>query len=250
MTSLRDRTAWLEGGQAVCLQPPPEVRRTWRLVLLGSPGVGKGTQAEFLSRALGACPLSTGDVFRAAKGRAAPPGSAMAEAQKCMAHGDLVSDETVLALVRERDRCLHCKGGFMLDGFPRTVTQAVALDALLEAQRVRLDAAINYELPTSQVISRISGRRVCPGCKAVYHVTTRPPVRAGLCDHCGTKLVQRPDDTAESVAVRLEAYHAVTTPVADYYRAQGILVSIPANDEPAKIFAHTLDALATRFALA
>jgi len=240
---MRDRTAWLQGGEATCLQPPPEVKRTWRLVLLGPPGSGKGTLAGLLHAALGACQLSTGDVFRAAKGRSAPPGSAMAAAQAQMERGELVTDETVLNLIRERCRCLHCRGGFMLDGFPRTLMQAKAIDALLATEEIRLDAVINLELPDAKLISRLSGRRVCPQCKAVYHVVTQKPRISGCCDECGGPLMQRPDDHAESVCVRLKAYHSATEPVADYYRAQGLLVNITADGNPGDILARTLDAL-------
>jgi adenylate kinase len=244
MTPVHDKTAWLQGGDAVCLQPPTVVQRTWRLVLLGPPGVGKGTQAELLSRALGACALSTGDVFRAARGRVVSPGSPMAEAQDYMERGELVPDETVLALISERGRCLHCGGGFMLDGFPRTRPQAQAIDALLARENLQLDAVISYELPAAEIIARLTGRRVCPQCKAVFHVTSRPPATAGVCDQCGGKLVQRPDDRPDAVRVRLEAYAADTIPLAAHYRAQGLLVPIDASGRPEEIFAHTLDALA------
>jgi len=244
MTPVRDRTAWLQGGDAVCLQPPTIVHRTWRLVLLGPPGVGKGTQADLLSRALGACPLSTGDVFRAAKGKTAKPGSAMARAHGCMQRGELVPDDIVLALISERCRCLHCNGGFMLDGFPRTEPQAVAIDHLLADEHLRLDAVISYELPITEILARITGRRVCPKCKAVFHVTGRPPVRAGVCDNCGGELEQRPDDRPEAVKVRLEAYAADTKPLAEHYRKMDLLIPINAAGRPEDIFAHTLDALA------
>ncbi len=244
MAPPHDRTAWLQGGDAVCLQPPVTVHRTWRLVLLGPPGVGKGTQAEFLSRALGACPLSTGDVFRAAKGKAAPPGSAMARAHASMERGGLISDEIVLSLISERCRCLHCRGGFMLDGFPRTEPQAQAIDELLAREHLALDAVISYELPAGEVIARISGRRICPKCKSVFHVTNRPPARPGVCDNCGGQLEQRADDRPEAVQVRLAAYAADTTPLAAHYRAKGLLIPIDATGRPDDILAHTLDALA------
>lgn len=244
MTPTRDRTAWLQGGDAVCLQPPPAVHRTWRLVLLGPPGVGKGTQAELLSRALGACPLSTGDVFRAAKGREFEPGSAMARAHASMQRGELVSDDIVLSLISERCRCLHCNGGFMLDGFPRTAPQAQAIDALLAREQLALDAVVSYELPTPEIVARLTGRRICPACKAVFHVTSRPPAVEGVCDHCGGKLEQRADDRPEAVQVRLAAYAADTTPLAAHYRAKGLLIPISATGQPEEIFARTLDALA------
>jgi adenylate kinase len=214
------------------------------LVLLGPPGVGKGTQAELLSRALGACPLSTGDIFRAARGKVAEPGSAMARTQACMVRGELVADEIVLALVRERCRCLHCRGGFMLDGFPRTPRQAQAIEELLAAEHVRLDAVLDYELPDAALMAHITGRRVCPGCKAVFHVTARPPARAGVCDNCGGQLVQRPDDQPETVRVRLETYARDTKPLIEHYRELGLLLPIKAAGRPEDIFAHTLDALA------
>lgn len=228
------------------MQPPPVVQRTWHLILLGPPGVGKGTQAELLNNSLGACPLSTGDVFRAAKGHAAKPGSAMAAAQEQMQRGELVTDETVIGLIRERKRCLHCKGGFMLDGFPRTLPQAVSLDRLLSIEGIALDGVISYELPTEQVIARLSGRRVCPQCKSVFHVATKPPRHEGVCDKCGSALEQRADDRPEAIAVRLKAYTDATEPLIDYYRAKGLLVAIPADGEPMEIVARTLDALAER----
>jgi adenylate kinase len=244
MTPTRDRAAWLQGGETHCNLPPTDVKRAWRLVLLGPPGVGKGTQAEFLSNALGACQLSTGDVFRAAKAHPAPPGSAMAEAQTCMSCGRLVSDATVIALVRERDRCLRCSGGFLLDGFPRTVEQAKALDAILAADRLRLDAVISFDLPDAQLVTRLAGRRVCPRCQAVFHTVTRPPHLAGICDHCAGPLIQREDDRPESVCVRLATYAAETAPVASYYRRHQLLVSVAATGDPGDILARTLDALA------
>jgi adenylate kinase len=244
MTPQRDRTAWLQGGEASCLQPPTVVQRPWRLVLLGPPGAGKGTQAEYLSRSLGACPLSTGDIFRAARGRAAPPGSAMATAQQAMEHGDLVSDETVLAIIAERGRCLHCSGGFMLDGFPRTLAQARAIDALLAAENIALDGVVSYELPPAEILARITGRRVCPQCKTAYHVTSRPPRVPDTCDTCKCALMHRPDDYPETVKIRLEAYAAATQPLIEHYRAKGLLIQIDASGSPGDIHAHTLDVLA------
>lgn len=222
------------------------VDHTWRLVLLGPPGCGKGTQAELLADTLGACPLSTGEVFRAAHGRAAPPGSAMAAAQEQMARGELVSDETVLALIRERNRCLHCRGGFMLDGFPRTLAQAEAIDALLAAENIPLDAVISYELPPAEIVARLTGRRTCPACKSVFHVDSRRPRREGVCDRCGGNLEQRADDRPEAVAVRLQAYQAATIPLTAHYEKQGLLLAISAAGQPYEILARALDALALR----
>lgn len=217
-----------------------------RLVLLGAPGVGKGTQAELLCAKLGACHLSTGDIFRAAK--AMEPSErtpALTAALEHMRRGDLVPDETVLALVAERVGCLRCEGGFLLDGFPRTVTQAEALERLLAGEKVKLDAVLSYELPLEQVVSRLSGRRTCAGCKAVFHIQTRPSKVEGVCDHCGGKLYQREDDRPESIRVRMEAYERSTAPLAEFYRQRKLLLPISAEGSPEEIFNRTLDALNT-----
>jgi adenylate kinase len=249
MGTTRDRTAWLQGGDALCNQPPPDVGRTWRLVLLGPPGAGKGTQADLLVHALGACPLSTGDVFRAARQNAGAPGPALAAALAHMNRGELVPDEVVLGILRERSRCLHCRGGFMLDGFPRTLPQARALDTVLQEENLPLDAVINYEVPRDVLLGRLSGRRVCPQCKTVFHVVTRKSRIEGRCDRCGGALEQRADDRPEAIAVRLDAYERATLPLLDHYRAQGLLLTINAEGEPADILARTLNALSERGAV-
>jgi len=214
------------------------------MVLLGAPGVGKGTQAELLCEKLGACHLSTGDIFRAAK--ALEPSErtpALTAALDYMRRGDLVPDETVLALVTERVGCLRCEGGFLLDGFPRTVAQAQALEQLLAGEKLKLDAVLSYDLPLEQVVARLSGRRTCPNCKAVFHIEARPPKVAGVCDHCSGKLYQREDDRPESIRVRMEAYERMTAPLADFYRQRKLLLSISADGSPEEIFQRTLDAL-------
>src|SRR6266536_927413 len=163
MTATQDRTAWLKGGEARCKVPARARREPERLILLGAPGVGKGTQAELLCERLGACHLSTGDVFRAAKCSDPDERSeAMERALRYMRRGDLVPDEIVLDMVRERTRCLRCQGGFLLDGFPRTVAQAECLERILAEQAVALDAVVSYELPLQEVVARLSGRRTCP----------------------------------------------------------------------------------------
>ena len=244
METKRDRKAWLRGGSSQCEPPPERNEHPRRLVLLGAPGVGKGTPAELLCANLGACHLSTGDIFRAAK--ALDPCErtpALTAALDYMRRGDLVPDETVLALVAERVGCLRCEGGFLLDGFPRTVAQAEALDKLLAGEKLKLDAVLSYELPLERVVSRLSGRRTCPNCKAVFHIEARPPKAAGVCDHCGGKLYQREDDRPESIRVRMEAYERSTAPLADFYRREKLLLSIPAEGSPEEIFKRTLDAL-------
>jgi adenylate kinase len=220
-------------------------------VLLGPPGVGKGTQAELLSQRLGACHLSTGDVFRAAKGLAECERSpAMNAALDYMKRGDLVPDVTVLELVRERVGCLRCGGGFLLDGFPRTVAQAEAVSKMLQAEEIRLDAVVSYELPLEEIVTRLSGRRTCTQCKAVFHVTGRPPKQAGVCDQCGGHLVQREDDRPESIRVRMVAYEQSTAPLADYYRRLGVLTPIEAVGQPEEICQRTIALLETRRAAA
>jgi adenylate kinase len=244
METKRDRKAWLCGGTAQCDTLPEANGVSRRLVLLGAPGVGKGTQAELLCANLGACHLSTGDIFRAAKALdAAQRTPALTAALDYMRRGELVPDETVLAMVAERIGCLRCEGGFLLDGFPRTVAQAEALEKLLAGEKLQLDAVLSYELPLEQIVARLSGRRTCPDCKAVFHVQTRPPKVAGVCDHCGGKLYQREDDRPESIRVRMEAYERSTAPLTDFYRRRNLLVTIPADGSPEEIFNRTLKAL-------
>ncbi len=242
MNAPNDRTAWLQGGSAVCRTPPAETARPRRIVLLGPPGVGKGTQAALLGETLGACHLSTGDIFRAARAGNCETSPVMRAALDYMRRGDLVPDNIVLELVNERCRCLTCAGGFVLDGFPRTVAQAKALDLLLKERDLALDAVIVYELPATEILARLSGRRTCPACKAIYHLTARPPKTAGRCDHCQTPLVQREDDHIEAIRVSLGAYDRATTPLTGYYRARALLVTIPAIGTPPEIFASTLTA--------
>jgi adenylate kinase len=215
-----------------------------RLVLLGAPGVGKGTQAELLAAKTGACQLSTGDVFRGAKslnpGERSP---AITAALEYMRRGELVPDHTVVDLVAERVGCLRCPGGFLLDGFPRTVAQAEALEDLLEKHNLKLDAVVSYDLPTDQLVARLAGRRTCPGCKAVFHIQTRPPKVQGVCDHCGGALYQREDDRPESILVRMAAYEKSTAPLAQYYRKKRLLIPVLAEGAPEAIFQRTLKAL-------
>lgn len=244
MSAQQIRIAWIQGGTAECPVLPAVPPRLFRLVLLGAPGVGKGTQAELLCGRLGTCHLSTGDIFRAAKTLDECQRSpALTSALRFMQRGDLVPDQTVLDLVRERVRCLRCRGGFLLDGFPRTVAQAEAFAKILEQEHLQLDGVLNYDLPLEQVVARLSGRRTCPKCKAVFHVTARPPCVAGTCDHCGTTLQQREDDRAEAVRVRMEVYEKSTKPLTDFYRDRRLLVSIEANGTPEEIYQRTLNAL-------
>jgi adenylate kinase len=244
MNAKNDRATWLKGAFFHCSIEPAPRPRPYRLVLLGAPGVGKGTQAELLGERLGACQLSTGDVFRAAKTLdPCDRTPALSQALDFMRRGALVPDTTVLDMVRERVGCLRCQGGFLLDGFPRTVAQAEALEKLLAEEQLKLDAVLSYDLPLDRIVSRLSGRRTCSACKAVYHLETRPPKQAGVCDQCGGQLFQREDDRPEAIRVRMEAYEKSTAPLADFYRRRNLLVSISAEGSPEEIFNRTVQAL-------
>lgn len=243
----KDRVAWLQGPSAQCENAPSSTRIPWRLVLLGPPGVGKGTQADLLSQRLGACHLSTGDVFRAAGSRSdCEQSPAMREALRYMRRGELVPDSTVWEMVKERSECLHCGGGFLLDGFPRTLGQAESLQQLLDRESLGLTAVLNYELPVSEIVARLGGRRTCQKCKAVFHVTERPPKVEGQCDRCGGKLFQREDDQPESINVRMEAYDRSTAPLIEFYQKSGLLVRVAASGAPDEILQITLSDLKSR----
>lgn len=242
-----DRAAWLQGPLASCSVPPEKVEPCWRLVLLGPPGVGKGTQAHLLSQRLGACHLSTGDLFRAAgtcTNCIQTP--AMTAALEYMQHGTLVPDATVWKMVRERSACLHCRGGFLLDGFPRTLAQVEALNQLLQEEKLSLSAVLDYELPLTEIVSRLSGRHTCEKCKSVFHITQQPSKAEGVCDHCGGRLYQREDDRPESVAVRLEVYECSTAPLIQFYQSLGLLLPVAASGSPEEICTRTITALEQR----
>ena len=239
-----DRAAWLQGPSARCSAVPETSQDPCRVVLLGAPGVGKGTQAELLNHRLGACHLSTGDVFRAAKGRdECDLSPAMRAALEYMRRGDLVPDATVWDMVRERSGCLRCGGGFILDGFPRTLAQAESLKKLMAEEGLALTAVVNYELPVSAIVARLSGRRTCEKCKTVFHAIERPPKIVGICDRCGGKLYQREDDRPESIKIRLEAYDRSTAPLIAFYKDLGLLLPVAATGSPEDICARTLAAL-------
>lgn len=163
-----------------------------------------------------------------------------------MRRGELVPDSTVLEMVRERSRCLHCRAGFILDGFPRTLAQAESLNQLVDQEGLALTAVLSYDLPASEIIERLGGRRTCAQCKAVYHLTERPPKVADCCDKCGGKLFQREDDRPESIRVRLDAYDRSTAPLIKFYYDLGLLVRVGATGSPDEIYARTLSALSIR----
>ena len=214
----------------------------------GPPGVGKGTQAQLLCDKLRTCHLSTGDLFRAASCDT-NPSPAMSAALVAMRRGELVSDELVMSMVRERSGCLTCHGGFLLDGVPRTLDQARTLEALMDELGVDLDGVLLYELPLAQIVDRLGGRRTCMECRAVCHVGASPPAVDGICDYCGGALMQRDDDRPEAVRVRMEAYREATQPLTDFYAARDKLISISADGEPREIAQRTLQSLDDRLVI-
>lgn len=240
----RARITWLKGADFPCAPFPAPQTRPRRLVLLGAPGIGKGTQAELLARKFGSCQLSTGDVFRMAKqAPEAEQTPAIREALEYMKAGKLVPDTTVVALVEERTPCLRCSAGFLLDGFPRTVFQAEELDRILRQEHLALDAVLSYDLSEAKILDRLSGRRVCSKCKITYHVKDHPPKVDGVCDRCGGSLYQREDDRPETVRVRMETYRHSTEPLIDHYQKKGLLLRIECCDTPQETFACSLAAL-------
>jgi len=199
------------------------------LILLGPPGAGKGTQARMLQEKYGLVQLSTGDLLRAAVAAGTEAGK---QAKAVMDAGGLVSDEIVIAILKDRMNDADCKNGVILDGFPRTTVQAKALDALLASTGQRINAAISLQVNDEAMVERISGRSTCAGCGEGYHDTFKPPLPGDTCAKCGgTELTRRADDRAETVASRLEAYHAQTAPLITYYRDAGVLQTVDAMEE-------------------
>ncbi len=197
-----------------------------RIVLVGPPGAGKGTQAAYLAKNLSIPHISTGDLFRANISRQTELGKL---AKSYMDAGNLVPDEVTIAMAKDRMEQPDAAGGFLLDGFPRNVSQAEALDEVLQTERMKLDAVLDLEVPEEEVVKRIAGRRICrKDSSHVFHVTYNPPKTDGVCDTCGGELYQRDDDSEETVRTRLEVYHTQTEPIIDYYKAQGLVVTISA----------------------
>ncbi|MGW7435499.1 adenylate kinase [Streptomyces sp. NPDC054849] len=212
-----------------------------RIVLVGPPGAGKGTQAAFLAKNLSIPHISTGDLFRANISQGTELGK---QAKAYMDAGDLVPDEVTIGMAKDRMEQPDAVGGFLLDGFPRNVSQAEALDVMLQAEGMKLDAVLDLEVEEDEVVKRIAGRRICRNDSAhVFHVTYAPPKAQGVCDTCGGELYQRGDDSEATVRNRLEVYHTQTEPIIDYYKAQGLLVTIPALGEVADVTKRAMDAL-------
>lgn len=236
-----DRAKWLFAKSGMCERDDCHPQRPLRMILLGAPGAGKGTQADKILKTFQTCPLSTGDVFRAAKQEcdADALSESMLEALEAMRAGMLVSDETVNKMVEERVACLNCGYGFMLDGYPRTVPQAEALIALLEQLGIDLDVVLNFTIGEDAAIERLGGRRTCRACQKTCHVKFNPPKQEGVCDHCGGELFQRDDDKPASIVTRLEAYRSATAPLEQYFMRHGTLCNINAENDPDTVFRET-----------
>ncbi|HEY8980221.1 MAG TPA: adenylate kinase [Streptomyces sp.] len=212
-----------------------------RIVLVGPPGAGKGTQAAFLAQNLSIPHISTGDLFRANISQRTDLGNL---AKSYMDEGKLVPDEVTIGMAKDRMEQPDAEGGFLLDGFPRNVSQAEALDEMLRTEGMKLDAVLDLEVPEEEVVKRIAGRRVCrENSSHVFHVTYSPPKVEGVCDVCGGELYQRDDDSEETVRTRLEVYHTQTEPIIDYYKSQGLVVTISALGKVDEVTGRAMEAL-------
>ena len=207
-----------------------------KLILLGAPGAGKGTQAEVICDALKIPAISTGNIIREALSKGTEMGL---KAKSFIDAGQLVPDELVIGIIKDRLAKDDCANGFILDGFPRTIPQAEALDAM----GVDIDRVIDIEVPDEKIVARMSGRRVCKACGASYHLEYKVPRKEGVCDACGAELVQRKDDHPDTVLDRLDVYHKQTEPLKDYYSKKGILHIVEGQEEVADTTALTLKAL-------
>ncbi|WP_316773487.1 adenylate kinase [Streptomyces sasae] len=212
-----------------------------RIVLVGPPGAGKGTQAVRLAKELKIPHISTGDLFRANISQQTELGKL---AKSYMDAGNLVPDEVTIAMAKDRMEQPDAVNGFLLDGFPRNVSQAEALDELLKTEKIKLDAVLDLEVPEEEVVKRIAGRRLCRKDNShVFHVTYSPPKVEGVCDVCGGELYQRDDDSEDTVRTRLEVYHTQTEPIIDYYKTQGLVATISALGPVDEVTKRALDAL-------
>lgn len=197
-----------------------------RLILLGAPGAGKGTVAKMLNALDGSIQISTGDILRAA----VKDGTALGQqAEAFMKAGDLVPDALILDIMGERLKAPDCQAGFLLDGFPRTIPQALALRTLLVTLNITLDAVISLDVPREVILDRLTTRRTCLKCAAIYNVKSAPTKQPGICDKCDGQVVQRDDETAEAISKRLDVYHAKTAPLVEFYTKEGLLMAVNAT---------------------
>ncbi|MFO8024485.1 adenylate kinase [Thiohalophilus sp.] len=197
-----------------------------KLILLGAPGAGKGTVANMLSDIDGSVQISTGDILRAAVKEGTELGK---QAQSYMNAGDLVPDELIMGIMKERLKEDDCKNGYLLDGFPRTIPQAEQLKTMLEEMGEKLDAVVDLAVPREVILDRLTTRRTCTQCNAIYNVKSKPPRVEGVCDECGGPVVQRDDETEEAIASRLDTYNEKTAPLAGFYEKEGMLMRINAT---------------------
>lgn len=214
-----------------------------RLVLLGAPGAGKGTQAKILVEKYAVPQISTGDLLRAAVAAGTALGK---EAKSYMDKGELVPDSVVLGMVEERLKQDDCKKGYILDGFPRNTKQAEALDNMLSSLGMSLTAALSVDVPFEDLMKRLTGRRTCKACGQMYNIYFNASKKEGVCDKCGGELFQRDDDKEETIKKRLEVYNAQTAPLIDYYGKKGILKSVAGTGSIDDIFKKVCDALALK----
>lgn len=211
-----------------------------KIIMLGAPGAGKGTQAKKIAAKYAIPHISTGDIFRANIKNNTELGQ---KAKTYMDKGELVPDELVVDLIMDRFKEADCANGYVLDGFPRTIPQAEALDKALSANGESVDYAINVEVPDENIINRMSGRRACVGCGATYHIQFNPTKVEGICDACGEKLILRDDDKPETVKNRLSVYHEQTQPLIDYYTNAGILRTVDGTVDINDVFQAIVDIL-------
>ena len=197
-----------------------------KLILLGAPGAGKGTVAKLLTQIDGSVQISTGDILRAAVAAGTELGK---KAEAAMKAGDLVSDDLIMGIMQERLKEDDCKSGYLLDGFPRTIPQAEALKELLAKMGEELDAVVNIDVPRDVILDRLTTRRTCTSCGAIYNVKSNPTKVEGKCDACGGDVVQRDDETEEAIGNRLDVYNEKTAPLADFYENEGMLLTVAAT---------------------
>jgi adenylate kinase len=209
-----------------------------RLILLGAPGAGKGTVAKLLTKHDGSVQISTGDILRGAVQAGTDLGK---EAKGYMDRGDLVPDSLILGIMEKRLQEPDCQKGFLLDGFPRTIPQAEATKKLLAKLGMKLDMAVNLDVPRAVILDRLTTRRTCenPKCQAIYNVKSMPPKVPGKCDKCGSNIVQRADETEEAISKRLDTYNEKTAPLVDFYKKEGLLFDVNATSSDAVVAAIT-----------